>query len=41
MQRNRTTQDTPRTQRKYHLNNRQCHLRTGLPHPPNKPTAIT
>jgi hypothetical protein len=41
MQSNRTTQNTPRKQIKYHLNHRQCHIHTGLPHPLHKSTTIT
>jgi hypothetical protein len=40
-QRNRSTQDTPKKQRKHHIGHRQCHIRTRLPHPTNKPTTIT
>jgi hypothetical protein len=41
MQRNRTTQDTPIKQRKHHIDHRQCHIRTRLPHPTNQPATIT
>jgi hypothetical protein len=40
-QRNRTTQNTPRKQRKHHIGHRQCNIRTRLPHLTNQPTIIT
>jgi hypothetical protein len=39
-QRNRTTQNNSRKQRKHNISNRQRNIRTRIPHPTNQPTTI-
>jgi hypothetical protein len=41
MQRNRTTQNYSRKQRKHNICGRQRNIRTKMPHPTDQPTTIT